>query len=134
VTVDPQWMPAEVGGLLLVSFQIAPDVQPDFNRWYNREHIPARMGLGAGGHGFQGCTRYLTTGPEPRFVNAYPLGSHRFLQSDEYLAVRDAEARMPIVQRLSGAMKSSRPDLFTRRVLKTWVRTGESAEGEAADG
>lgn len=115
-------LPVRMQGTLLVSFKIPEDVQGDFNRWYNREHIPARIGLGADRLGFQSCTRYVTQGVDPRYVNLYALGSADFLQSEEYLAVRAAEAEMPVVARLSGEMKRTRPDLFTRRVLTTWRR------------
>jgi hypothetical protein len=120
--VLPDWLPGTRLGALLVSFQIPTEMQPEFNRWYNREHIPARIGLGPLEDGFHAATRYLTTGPEPRFVNFYELGTTEFLASPQYLAVRAAEAEMPIVARLGGEMRRTRPDLFSRRVLRTSVR------------
>lgn len=107
-------------GMLLVSFQIPEEAQPGFNEWYNREHIPARIGLGAGDSGFQATTRYLVQGAVPRYVNMYELGTADFLKSQEYLAVRDAEAAMPLVVENSENMRAH--GMFGRRIMNTWVR------------
>lgn len=118
----PAWLPARRRGALLVSFRIPTSLQPEFNRWYNREHIPARLGLGPSADGFQATTRYLTGGEEPRYINLYELGAAEFLETPQYLAVRATEAQMPVVEKLSGEMRTAHPELFTRRIMRTWDR------------
>lgn len=112
----------KIAGMLLVSFQVAQAAQPGFNPWYNREHIPARIGLGADGGGFQATTRYLAQGATPRYVNMYEVGDAAFLASEEYLAVREAEAQMDIVKEQTAHMRATAPDLYDRRIMKTYSR------------
>lgn len=72
------------GALLLVMIDIDPDHEDDFNRWYNEEHFPERVGL----PGFVSSRRYLSRdGEGPKYLALYELESVEALETSEYLAL-----------------------------------------------
>lgn len=74
----------EAGALLLVMIDIDPDYEDDFNRWYNEEHFPERVGL----PGFVSARRYLSRdGEGPKYLALYELESEQALHTPEYLAL-----------------------------------------------
>ena len=64
--------PAGAGGLLLNAMNIAPEVEADFNAWYDGEHLPALAGVA----GVLAARRYRAagaTGGTHRYVAIYHL-------------------------------------------------------------
>jgi hypothetical protein len=62
-----QLPPAAAGGLLLNAMNIAPELETEFNEWYDKEHIPA---LGAV-PGVLCARRYRGTGATQRYAAIY---------------------------------------------------------------
>jgi hypothetical protein len=54
--------PATPRGLLSIWTGIDPAHEPDFNRWYDREHMQERVAI----PGFQNARRFVAMGPCPR--------------------------------------------------------------------
>lgn len=76
------------GGVLIVWTDIAPDLETDFNDWYNREHLPDRVGRMPG---FLRGRRYAAVDGAlgaPRFLTYYDLTSTAVMQSEAHVALR----------------------------------------------
>lgn len=67
-------------GLLFAQMEPAPGDELEFHRWYDEEHIPARMYLA----GFDGAVRYITTGRGPWHAVCYHLSDMAVLDTDAY--------------------------------------------------
>lgn len=77
--------------LLVVQSDIAPDLESDFLRWYDEEHIPQRLAV----PGFRGATRFvagpppvsgsgLEVAPPPRHLAIYEVDGLHVLSSEPY--------------------------------------------------
>ncbi len=64
-------MNAPPRGLLLVWTNIPQDLDRDFNEWYNREHMPERVGI----PGFLRGRRYIALDARPEFFTLYETAS-----------------------------------------------------------
>jgi hypothetical protein len=70
-------------GLLAVWTDIPAAVEEDFNRWYNEEHLPERVGI----PGFLNGRRYLSLTGTPKYMALYSTVDAQVLQSETYLNV-----------------------------------------------
>lgn len=79
-------MPAKKGtGLLMVWVDVPGEIEDEFNRWYNEEHVPERLAI----PGFLSAARYEAVSSGPKHLAFYELESSAVLESAEYLRVRD---------------------------------------------
>ena len=77
-------------GLLLALVDVPPEIEADFNRWYDTEHIPERLAV----PGFRAARRYRSVEPggpfpsyyegTPRYQTLYELDSPAVLDSPAY--------------------------------------------------
>jgi hypothetical protein len=72
-------------GLLAVWTDIAPEMESEFNEWYNTEHIPQLLGV----PGFLSGRRYLSVEGEPKYLALYDLANENVLKSEAFLKVRE---------------------------------------------
>ena len=72
-------------GLLAVWTDIAPEVEREFNDWYNSEHIPQLLGV----PGFLSGRRYQAVEGEPKYLALYDLSDAEVLKSDAFRQVRE---------------------------------------------
>jgi len=68
--------------LLMVFVDMDPECLPDFNAWYNEEHIPELLEL----PGFLNAARYEALLGGPRYLACYELESAVAVQSEAYQA------------------------------------------------
>jgi hypothetical protein len=71
-------------GLLMVWTDVPADKEPDFNRWYNEEHLAERLAL----PGFLNGARYEAVKGGPKHLAVYELDSAKALETDAYKRVR----------------------------------------------
>src|SRR5262245_8038210 len=71
-------------GLLMVWADIPADKEPDFNRWYNEEHLAERMSV----PGFLNAARYEAVKGGPKHLAVYELESPAVLDSPAYKKVQ----------------------------------------------
>lgn len=67
--------------LLLVMIDVDPDYDDEFNRWYEEEHFPERVGL----PGFLSARRFVSYDGGPKYLALYDLESVDALETPEYL-------------------------------------------------
>lgn len=71
--------------LFIVAATVAPEVEDDWNRWYNEVHLP-EIGECPG---FRSAQRYVTEGPQGRrYVAIYELDGPEAMDSTELAARR----------------------------------------------
>lgn len=68
--------------LLMVFVDMDPECLPDFNAWYNEEHVPELLEL----PGFLNAARYEAVLGGPRYLACYELESAAAVQSEAYQA------------------------------------------------
>lgn len=73
-------MPIAAKGMLLTSMDIDPADEPDFNRWYDREHIAERVGI----EGFIEARRYIAHAGSPKYLSLYSTATFEALDSAAY--------------------------------------------------
>jgi hypothetical protein len=83
-------------GILLVMTQVSPDLEDEFNAWYDTEHVQERLAV----PGFETAGRYVSESAWPRFLALYDVTGTDVFQSQAY-------------RRVSGANNSP----WTRRIL-----------------
>jgi hypothetical protein len=66
--------------LLAVYAGIPAEIEADFNKWYNTQHIPERLAIA----GFQNAARYESLKGEPKYLALYELEDTKVLESPEY--------------------------------------------------
>ncbi|MDP6707093.1 MAG: hypothetical protein QF893_12180 [Alphaproteobacteria bacterium] len=88
ITPGDEAAPNGAGGLLLNAINVAPEVEDDFNAWYDQEHIPALLAV----PGTLAARRYRT-GEDPecshRYVAIYHLESPEVARSEAWKAAVD---------------------------------------------
>jgi hypothetical protein len=67
-------------GLLMVWAEVPADKEPDFNRWYNEEHLAERLAI----PGFLAGARYEAVKGGPKHLAVYELESAAVLESEAY--------------------------------------------------
>jgi hypothetical protein len=71
-------------GLLLVMIDIDPAYEEDFNRWYEEEHLPERLGC----PGFLSGRRFVSVEGEPKYLALYELNDPEVLETEAYKAMQ----------------------------------------------
>jgi hypothetical protein len=78
--------PADAGGLLLNAMNIAPELEADFNAWYDKEHIPALAAVPG-----VLCARRFHGEGSRAYVALYHLETPGVVESEEWKAARQSE-------------------------------------------
>ena len=71
-------------GLLMVWCEVPDDVEDEFNRWYNEEHIEERLSI----PGILSAARYEAVVSGPKHLAVYELESSDVMTSEAYRKVR----------------------------------------------
>src|SRR5262245_64308577 len=82
-------------GLLMVWADVPKDKEPEFNRWYNEEHIAERLAV----PGFLNVARYEAVKGGPKHLAVYELEGPAVLESPVYKKVQ--ANRTPWMKRCS---------------------------------
>ena len=82
-----QLPPAGAGGLLLNAMNIAPELEGEFNDWYDKEHIPARAAV----PGVLAARRFRGTSGNRRYVALYHLATPDVVESAEWKQARQSD-------------------------------------------
>ena len=89
-------------GLLLVMMDIDPEHEEEFNRWYEEEHLPERLGIA----GIRSARRFRAVEGAPRYLALYELESPAVLDSDAYAYYYEGEGRTAWTERILGKAKN----------------------------
>jgi hypothetical protein len=81
-----QLPPADAGGLLLNAMNIAPELEAEFNEWYDKEHIPALAAV----PGVLCARRFRGTGNR-KYVALYHLEGPGVVDSAEWKTARESD-------------------------------------------
>jgi hypothetical protein len=73
-------MPLAGKGMLLTSMDIDPADEPEFNRWYDREHLEERVAI----DGFLEARRYVAHTARPKYLSLYSTETFEVLDSPAY--------------------------------------------------
>src|SRR5262249_9607326 len=68
-------------GMLITLMDADPAEEPDFNKWYDKEHIIERVSI----PGFLEARRYVAVAAEPKYLNFYTTETVDVLRSAAYL-------------------------------------------------
>ena len=82
-----QLSPASAGGLLLNAMNIGPELEAEFNQWYDKEHIPALAAV----PGVLCARRFRGTSGNRKYVALYHLTSPDVVESAEWKQARQSE-------------------------------------------
>ncbi len=74
---------AKEKGLLLVTMEPPPNMEEEFNDWYDTEHLPERASI----PGFATALRYVCVAGWPRYLALYDLDELAVLDAEGYTAV-----------------------------------------------
>ena len=105
-----QLPPANAGGLLLNAMNVAPEVDAEFNQWYDKEHIPALAAV----PGVFSARRFRGTGNR-KYVALYHLETPDVVESEDWKRARQSEWSSRIVPQFHDHL---------RLVLRRYVRGG----------
>ena len=94
-------------GFLMVTMTPPPEMEEEFNDWYDTEHVPERIAL----EGFETARRYVCVEGFPRYMAAYDLTSVSVLDGD--------------YQKISGDKFSPWSKRILRKTRGLWRVTGE---------
>ena len=67
-------------GLLMVYVDVPAEVEDEFNRWYNEEHVPERLAI----PGVLNAARYVARQGGPKYLACYELEQPEVLFSDPW--------------------------------------------------
>lgn len=81
MTPTPDQAAPDTTGILLVLNDIAAATEDEFNRWYQQQHIPERLGV----PGFRTARRYRALGSGPAYMAVYECDSIGVLGTQAYL-------------------------------------------------
>jgi hypothetical protein len=73
-------MPIAGKGMLLTSMDVDAAHEPDFNRWYDREHLEERVAI----PGFVEARRYVAIEGSPKYLSLYSTETFEVLDSPAY--------------------------------------------------
>jgi hypothetical protein len=93
-------------GLLLVMSEVAPELDDEFNRWYDEEHIPERLAC----PGFISARRFQALEGQPKYLALYELESPDVLQSEHYL--RDTKNPTELTKKITKSFTSSKRNIY----------------------
>ena len=71
-------------GLMMVWCEVPPEIEGEFNRWYNEEHIAERLEV----PGFLSAARYEAVSGGPKHLAVYEIESPAVVESEVYLRYR----------------------------------------------
>jgi len=66
--------------LLAVYVGIPSDIEEEFNKWYNTQHVPERIAIA----GFQSAARYVSLEGTPKYMAFYELDNASVLETPAY--------------------------------------------------
>jgi hypothetical protein len=75
----PAWGQPE-GGLMVMRLDVTTESEPDFNAWYDQEHLPALSGV----PGVIACRRFIALEGGPKYLAIYHLTSPAVQASAEW--------------------------------------------------
>src|SRR4029079_592339 len=75
-------MPLAAKGMHLTSMDVDAADEPDFNRWYDREHLEERVAI----DGFLEARRYVAQRGSPKYLCLYSTETFEVLDSPAYRA------------------------------------------------
>jgi hypothetical protein len=73
-------MPLAGKGMLLTSMDVDAADEPEFNRWYDREHLEERVAI----EGFIEARRYIAHAASPKYLSLYSTQTFEVLDSPAY--------------------------------------------------
>ena len=73
--------------LLVVRIDVEPEMEDEFNRWYNEEHIPGLLNV----PGVLWAKRGINTGKGPKYIAVYEHESIDVQSSEAYRKVTQTE-------------------------------------------
>jgi hypothetical protein len=73
-------MPLAGTGMLLTSMDVDAADEPEFNRWYDREHLEERVAI----DGFLEARRYVAHAASPKYLSLYSTETFEVLDSPAY--------------------------------------------------
>lgn len=73
-------MPLAGKGMLLTSMDVDASDEPEFNRWYDREHLEERVAI----DGFLEARRYIAHEGKPKYLSLYSTATFEVLDSPAY--------------------------------------------------
>jgi len=79
--------PSRAGGLLLNALNIAPELEAEFNEWYDKEHIPALAAV----PGVLCARRFRGSSGNRKYVALYHLAEPAVVESAEWKAARQSD-------------------------------------------
>jgi len=82
-----QLPPPTAGGLLLNAMNIAPELEAEFNEWYDKEHIPALAAV----PGVLCARRFRGTSGNRKYVALYHLAEPGVVESAEWKTARQSD-------------------------------------------
>jgi hypothetical protein len=82
-----QLPPRDAGGLLLNAMNVAPEVEAEFNEWYDKEHIPALAAV----PGVLSARRFRGVSGNRKYVALYHLTSPAVQESAEWKRARQSD-------------------------------------------
>jgi hypothetical protein len=82
-----QLPPADAGGLLLNAMNIAPELEAEFNEWYDKEHIPALAAV----PGVLCARRFRGCSGNRKYVALYHLATPTVVESAEWKQARQSD-------------------------------------------
>jgi len=104
--------------LLMVRIgDVPPEIEGEWNKWYDTEHIPNRLNI----PGFLSARRFIAIEGEYKYLTLYDLNSIDALTSEAYLKLRDWEASLPpesfeaITPKLPNCSRSIHEQIFPER-------------------
>jgi hypothetical protein len=71
-------------GMLFSQMEPPPELEADFNDWYETEHIPVRLAL----PGFSRAVRYMERGKAHKYLAVYEIDDLSVLESPAYQALK----------------------------------------------
>jgi hypothetical protein len=80
-------LPSPAGGLLLNAMNVAPELETEFNEWYDKEHIPALRAV----PGVVCARRFRGTSGNRKYVALYHLATPDVVESAEWKQARQSE-------------------------------------------
>jgi hypothetical protein len=79
--------PSDAGGLLLNAINIAPELEAEFNEWYDKEHIPALAAV----PGVLCARRFRGQSGNRKYVALYHLATPAVVESAEWKQARQSD-------------------------------------------
>ena len=123
-------------GFLLVTMDPPPDVEEEFNDWYDTEHVPDRLAI----EGFESGRRFVCVSGWPRYLALYDLREIGVLESEPYRKLSWGSFSpwtKRILNKVKGQYRASGDQIYPGDVLTgdmcrlTLIRFRHVPEGES---